>query len=94
MAEWGPVVAEELRRDVRFALGWKVGKKPRPLTDTERDMVADAIVEHKAMQLESRTRAAVGGICVFGAIRVQGTWHQPLCQRGGLDARFNSKTDV
>jgi len=48
MAEWGPVVAEELRRDVRFALGWKVGKKPRPLTDTERDMVADAIVEHKA----------------------------------------------
>jgi hypothetical protein len=35
-----------LRRDVRFALGWKVGKKLRPLTDTERDMVADAIVEH------------------------------------------------
>jgi hypothetical protein len=46
MAEWGPTVAEELRRDVRFALGWKVGKKLRPLTDTERDMVADAIVEH------------------------------------------------
>lgn len=42
----GPTVAEELRRDVRFALGWKVGKKLRPLTDTERDMVADAIVEH------------------------------------------------
>jgi hypothetical protein len=35
-----------LRRDVRFALGWKVGKKLRPLTDVERDMVADAIVEH------------------------------------------------
>jgi hypothetical protein len=46
MTEWGPTVAEELRRDVRFALGWKVGKKLRPLTDTERDMVADAIVEH------------------------------------------------
>jgi hypothetical protein len=46
MPEWGPTVAEELRRDVRFALGWKVGKKLRPLTNTERDMVADAIVEH------------------------------------------------
>jgi hypothetical protein len=46
MSDWGPTVAEELRRDVRFALGWKVGKKLRPLTDTERDMVADAIVEH------------------------------------------------
>jgi hypothetical protein len=33
-----------LRRDVRFALGFKVAKKLRPLT--ERDMVADAIVEH------------------------------------------------
>jgi hypothetical protein len=44
MAEWGPTVVEELRRDVRFALGFKVAKKLRPLT--ERDMVADAIVEH------------------------------------------------
>jgi hypothetical protein len=43
---WEPTVAEELRNDVRFALGWKVGKKLRPLTDTERDMVAAAIVEH------------------------------------------------
>jgi hypothetical protein len=33
-------------RDVRFALKFKVGKSRRPLTDTERDMVADAIVEH------------------------------------------------
>ena len=41
-----PAVAEELRRDVRFALTFKVGKKQRPLTDTERDMVADVIVEH------------------------------------------------
>jgi hypothetical protein len=43
---WPPNVAEELRNDVRFALGWKIGKKLRPLTDTERDMVAAAIVEH------------------------------------------------
>ena len=39
MAEWGPTVAEELRRDVRFALTFNVGKSRRPLTDTERDMV-------------------------------------------------------
>jgi hypothetical protein len=26
---WAPTVAEELRNDVRFALGWKVGKKLR-----------------------------------------------------------------
>jgi hypothetical protein len=45
MPDWGPTVAEELRRDVRFALGFKVGKKLRPLTDVERDIVADAIVE-------------------------------------------------
>jgi hypothetical protein len=43
---WAPTVAEELRSDVRFALGWKVGKTLRPLTDTERDMVTAAIVEH------------------------------------------------
>ncbi len=29
-----------------FALTFKVGKSRRPLTDTERDMVADAIVDH------------------------------------------------
>ncbi len=40
-----PTVAEELRNDVRFALGWKIGEKLRPITDVERDMVA-AIVEH------------------------------------------------
>jgi hypothetical protein len=44
MAERGPTVAEELRRDVRFALTFKVGKSRRPLTDT--GMVADAIVDH------------------------------------------------
>jgi hypothetical protein len=46
MADWGPTVAEGLRRDVRFALTFKVGKSRRSLTDTERDMVADAIVDH------------------------------------------------
>lgn len=37
MADWGPTVAEDT---------FKVGKSRRPLTDTERDMVAEAIVEH------------------------------------------------
>jgi hypothetical protein len=46
MAEWGPTVAQELRRDVRFALTFKVGKSRRPLTDAERNIVADAIVDH------------------------------------------------
>jgi hypothetical protein len=36
----------ELRNDVRFALSFKVGRKQQPLTDTERDRVAAAIVEH------------------------------------------------
>ncbi len=31
---------------MRFTLAFKVGKSRRPLTDTERDMVADAIVDH------------------------------------------------
>ena len=43
---WPPTVAEELRNDVRFALTFKVGRKQQPLTDTERDIVAAAIVEH------------------------------------------------
>jgi hypothetical protein len=43
---WAPTVAEELRNDVRFALGWKIGKKLSPLTDIERDIVAAAIVDH------------------------------------------------
>jgi hypothetical protein len=46
MAEWGPSVADELRNDVKFALGFKVGKKRRPLMDAQRDMVAAAIVDH------------------------------------------------
>ena len=41
---WPPTVTEELRNDVRFALRFKVGRKQQPLTDTERDMVAAAIV--------------------------------------------------
>ena len=43
---WPPTVTEELRNDVSFALRFKVGRKQQPLTDTERDMVAAAIVEH------------------------------------------------
>ena len=43
---WAPTVAVELRNDVRVALRFKVGRKQQPLTDTERDMVAAAIVEH------------------------------------------------
>jgi hypothetical protein len=31
---------------LRFALTFKVGKSRRPLTDAERDMVADATVQH------------------------------------------------
>jgi hypothetical protein len=41
---WPPIITEELRNDVRFALRFKVGRKRQPLTDTERDMVAAAIV--------------------------------------------------
>jgi hypothetical protein len=37
---------EELHRDVRFAIAFKIGRRLRPLTDTERDVVATAIVEH------------------------------------------------
>jgi hypothetical protein len=31
---------------VRFALTFKVGRSPRPLTDAERDLVVAAVVEH------------------------------------------------
>ena len=41
-----PTVTDELRNNVRFAPGWKVGKKLRSLTDAERDMVVAATVEH------------------------------------------------
>jgi hypothetical protein len=54
---WAPTITEELRNDLRFALGCKVGKKLRPLTDTERDMIAAAIRRaHPAVQL-ARQRA-------------------------------------
>jgi hypothetical protein len=43
---WEPSVAEKLRSDVRFALVFKVGRKRRPLTDSDRDLAAHAIVEH------------------------------------------------
>jgi hypothetical protein len=49
---WAPTVAEELRNDVRFALGWKIGKKLRPITDVERDMVDRRA--HPAVQLARR----------------------------------------
>jgi hypothetical protein len=51
MAEWGPTVAEELRRDVRFALTFKACKSRRPLADAERD---------QTVQLEGRTRRTMG----------------------------------
>ncbi len=31
---------------MRFALTFKLGKNRRPLTDAERDLVAEAIVDH------------------------------------------------
>jgi hypothetical protein len=77
MADWGPTVAEELRRDVRFALTFKVGKNRRPLTDSERDMVADAIVEIVRSCLSSGRAAPSGkppvmvrivALLIFGAL--------------------------
>ena len=41
-----PTRTEELRNDVRFALRFEVGRKQQPPTDTERDIVAAAMVEH------------------------------------------------
>jgi hypothetical protein len=55
-----------LRNDVLFALRFKVGRKQQPLTDTERDIVAAAIVEH-IMQLARGARSAVGRVCGVGA---------------------------
>jgi hypothetical protein len=42
MSDLGPSVAEELHRNVRFALTFKIGNSRRPLTDVERDLVARA----------------------------------------------------
>jgi hypothetical protein len=46
MITWEPSVAEKLWSDIRFALVFKVGRKRRPLTDSDRDLAAHAIVEH------------------------------------------------
>src|SRR5256885_8139206 len=59
MAVWGPAVAEELRRDVRFALTFKVGKSRRPLTDTERDRVEGAAMGRICV---SRGRTGAGRV--------------------------------
>ena len=43
---WPPTVTEELRNDVRFALGSRSAENSSPSQTPERDMVAAAIVEH------------------------------------------------
>ena len=58
---WGPTVAEELQCDGRFALGFKVGKRLRPLTDTERDLVAAAVVEHIRLSVIGKLSAGRRG---------------------------------
>ena len=45
MPKWPSDIAKAVHSDVRYALP-KFGRSRQPLTDTERDMVADAIVEH------------------------------------------------
>jgi len=44
MSDWSPEQA--LAHDVRFALTFKIGRRLRPLTDLERTLVAQAIVEY------------------------------------------------
>jgi hypothetical protein len=64
---WPPTVTEELRNDVRFALRFKVGRKQQPLTDTERDMVAAAIVEHiRLCNWRVERGPGVGRVCRVG----------------------------
>ena len=46
MLRWPDPIARQVAADVRFALTFKVGRSKRPLTDTERDLVAAAVVEH------------------------------------------------
>ncbi len=46
MPRWPAEIARQVAADVRFALTFKVGRSRRPLTDTERDLVAAAVVEH------------------------------------------------
>lgn len=57
----------KLREDVRFAFGFKVGKKLRPLTGTERDIGRGGDRRaYPAVPLEGRTRTAVGWVCILG----------------------------
>jgi hypothetical protein len=46
MPKWPPDIVKAVHSDVRYALTFKVGRSRRPITDGERDLVADAIVEH------------------------------------------------
>ena len=65
---WAPTVTEELRNDVRFALTFKVGRKQQPLTDTERDIVAAAIVEHiRLCNWRVERGPSWGRVCGVGA---------------------------
>jgi hypothetical protein len=65
---WSPTITEELRNDVHFALRFKVGRKPQPVTDRERDMVAAAIVEHiRLCNWKVERGPAWGGFAELGA---------------------------
>ena len=60
-------MAEELRKDVRFAVRFEVGRKQQSPSDTERDMVAAAIVEHIRLCNWKVERAAPwGGFAELG----------------------------
>jgi len=51
----GPTVADELRRDVRFALTFKVGKSRRPLTDSvARTPLIGSVGRMRAISLKKR----------------------------------------
>jgi hypothetical protein len=64
---WPPTSLRKLRNDVRFALRFKVGRKQQPLTDTERDMVAAAIVEHiRLCNWRVERGPGVGRVCRVG----------------------------
>ena len=79
MAEWGPAVAEELRRDVRFALGWKVGKKlaqggrqhdtpyslPSPANDVRINLMVGPGAVPCAVNPTARKRKHVSAIVIF-----------------------------
>ena len=71
MTDWGSIVADELRRDVRFALRFKIGRKQRLLTDSERDLVAAAIVEHIRPCNWKVERWAAWRVCGFETVKIQ-----------------------